>query len=76
MLTPLYTSTPLQKNFPRVLMEAKDVEELKELLEVVSEGKRVWEATFDAIVDPVLIVSPDFIVKRSNLAAARSAKNA
>jgi two-component system NtrC family sensor kinase len=54
-------------------MEAKDVEELKELLAVVSEGKRVWEATFDAIVDPVLIVSPDFIVKRSNLAAARSA---
>lgn len=49
------------------------VEDLKGLLEVVSEGKRVWEATFDAIVDPVLIVSKDFIVKRANLSAAESA---
>jgi len=45
-------------------------EELQNLLEVVSEGKRVWEATFDAIVDPVLIVSKDFRIKRANLAAA------
>lgn len=53
-------------------MDAKNIEELRDLLQVVSEGKRVWEATFDAIVDPVLIVSKDFDIKRANQAAASS----
>lgn len=45
-------------------------EELQDLFTVVAEGKRVWEATFDAIVDPVLIVDQDFRIRRANLAAA------
>lgn len=49
-------------------------EELQDLFAVVSEGKRAWESTFDAIVDPVLIVSNDYSIRRANLAAAESAK--
>jgi len=49
-------------------------EELKDLFAVVEEGKRVWEATFDAIVDPVMIISQDFRIQRANLAAAQSAQ--
>ena len=30
----------------------------------------MWEATFDAVVDPVMIVDRDFRVVRANLAAA------
>lgn len=49
-------------------------EDLKDLFEIVAEGKRIWEATFDAIVDPVMIVSQDFKIQRANLAAAKSAQ--
>ncbi len=47
---------------------------LEDLFSIVEKGKRVWEATFDAISDPVLIISKDFTIKRANLAAARAAK--
>lgn len=50
--------------------EPQTLEELQDLFAVVAEGKRVWEATFDAIVDPVLIVDQDFRIRRANLAAA------
>jgi two-component system NtrC family sensor kinase len=50
------------------------LEELQGLFQVVSEGKRIWEATFDAIVDPVMIISKKFIIERANLAAAKSAQ--
>ncbi len=49
------------------------LKELQDLFAVVSEGKRVWETTFDAIVDPVLIVDQNYLIKRANLAAAASA---
>lgn len=49
------------------------LKELQDLFAVVQEGKRVWEATFDAIVDPVLIVDREYRIKRANLAAAASA---
>ncbi len=54
--------------------QSSDLEELKGLFEIVAEGKRVWEATFDAIVDPVMIISKAYRIERANLAAARSAK--
>jgi two-component system NtrC family sensor kinase len=56
------------KNQPQTL------EELQDLFKVVSEGKRVWETTFDAIVDPVLIVDQDYNIQRANIAAAASAE--
>lgn len=49
-----------------------DLKQLQGLFKIVSEGKRVWEATFDAIVDPVLIVSRKFTVERANQAAAQA----
>ncbi|MCP5468000.1 MAG: PAS domain-containing protein [Deltaproteobacteria bacterium] len=47
---------------------------LESLFSIVAEGKRVWEATFDAIVDPVLIISEDFKIQRANLATAEAAQ--
>jgi signal transduction histidine kinase len=61
------------KKSPTSPPSAQTFEELQDLFAVVSEGKRVWESTFDAIVDPVLIVSNDYQVRRANLAAAESA---
>ena len=54
--------------------EPQTLEELQDLFQVVSEGKRIWETTFDAIVDPVLIVDTDFSIQRANIAAAQSVK--
>lgn len=62
------------KNSPASLPPAQSFEELQDLFVVVAEGKRVWESTFDAIVDPVLIVSQDYQIRRANLAAAESAQ--
>lgn len=61
-------------NKARSLSEnSTNLEELKDLLAIVSEGKRIWESTFDAIVDPVLIVTKDYQIERANRAAAASA---
>lgn len=53
--------------------EHKDLQELRDLFEIVEAGKQIWEATFDAIIYPVLIVTQDYIIERANLAAAQSA---
>ncbi len=39
----------------------------------VQQGKKEWEATFDAIGESVLLISPDGRVLRANQAAARAA---
>lgn len=52
--------------------EPPDLEELRKLFAVVSEGKKAWEATFDAILDPVLVVTRDYRIVRANLSAAAS----
>jgi two-component system NtrC family sensor kinase len=39
----------------------------------VQQGKKEWEATFDAIGESVLLISPDGKVLRANQAAARAA---
>lgn len=62
------------KNSPTSPPSGQTFEELQDLFAVVAEGKRVWESTFDAIVDPVLIVSKDYQIRRANLAAAESAQ--
>ncbi len=49
----------------------KNVEKLRELFRIVSQAKYMWEATFDAIQDPVLIIGQDYTIKRANLAAAK-----
>ncbi|MBI4412153.1 MAG: PAS domain-containing protein [Deltaproteobacteria bacterium] len=50
------------------------IRELESLVETISRGKYMWESTFDAITDPVMIVSRDYTIKRANLAAANAAK--
>ncbi|MDO8528244.1 MAG: ATP-binding protein [Deltaproteobacteria bacterium] len=52
----------------------KKVRELENLVQVVSRGKYTWESTFDAIAEPVMIVSPDYKVERANIATARVGK--
>lgn len=48
-----------------------NIQELRELLGVVSRGKFMWEATFDAIRDPVMIIDSKFQIQRANLATAQ-----
>lgn len=57
-------------------LEEKDkiIAELKGLIETISRGKYMWESTFDAITDPVVIISSDYTIQRANRAAARVAK--
>ncbi len=61
------------KELPMSVGQSSGLQELQALFQVVSQGKRLWEATFDAIVDPVLLVSDDYRVERANRAAAAAA---
>lgn len=40
---------------------------LEELIEIISRGKYQWEATFDAITAPVMIVTKDYQIERANI---------
>lgn len=51
----------------------KDLKGLRTLFEVVAKGKSAWEATFDAIRDPVLIIDENYQMQRANLAASEKA---
>jgi len=54
-----------------VMDESDDeIQKLKELLKTIERAKHMWQATFDAISEPVLIVNNQFQVVRANLAAA------
>lgn len=52
-----------------LLKKSRDLEEINYL---ISKGKYIWESTFDAISDPVMIVTPGFEVVRANLAMAKT----
>ena len=49
------------------------LKELESLVDIIAKGKYTWEATFDAIADPVMIIDMDYNIERSNLAMARIA---
>lgn len=51
---------------------SQKIAELEKLVQTISLGKYMWESTFDAISDPVLIVTQDYKVARANLAAAKN----
>ncbi|MBI2981985.1 MAG: PAS domain-containing protein [Deltaproteobacteria bacterium] len=59
-----------KKKDPKVL---NDLDALKALFQVVERGKLTWEATFDAIRDPVMIITGDYRIERANLAAGETA---
>ncbi|MBI2340326.1 MAG: PAS domain-containing protein [Deltaproteobacteria bacterium] len=69
--TPERTSVSLQKI---LCDQEKKIGELKTLVETISRGKYMWESTFDAITDPVMIVSRGYVIQRVNRAAAKEAK--
>jgi two-component system NtrC family sensor kinase len=57
----------IQKRY-RILEER--MRKLEQLVEIISRGKYQWEATFDAITSPVMIVSKDYHVERANVSMA------
>jgi two-component system NtrC family sensor kinase len=46
---------------------------MEKTLHFVEELKRQWVATFDALIDPVMIIGPNHQIHRANLAAAKMA---
>ncbi|OGP08884.1 MAG: hypothetical protein A2048_02280 [Deltaproteobacteria bacterium GWA2_45_12] len=59
--------------FVRELKEQeKKIRDLEQLVETIGRGKYMWESTFDAIADPVMIVSPEYKILRANKAAANA----
>jgi len=58
----------------RIQEKENIIHELKDLIQTISRGKYMWESTFDAIKDPVVIISEDFLIQRANRAAAFAAK--
>jgi two-component system NtrC family sensor kinase len=62
------TATKVKKPPPK---DIETIQSLQKLFNVVERGKFMWESTFDAILDPVIIVGGDFHIIRANLAAAR-----
>lgn len=51
----------------------KRINELERLFGIIERGKQMWESTFDAITQPVQIVSADYTVERANVAVANIA---
>jgi two-component system NtrC family sensor kinase len=60
----------VKKSASPALKKPKDLKKLQELLEIVSRAKYMWEATFDAIHEPVMIIDKNYNIERANLAAA------
>ncbi len=54
------------------LSKDKQLGQLKALFDIVERAKYIWESTFDAIVNPVMIVDRNYRIERANLALAHS----
>lgn len=52
---------------------SKRLQELEDLVGILSRGKYMWESTFDAITDPVSIISEQYSIERANIAMAKVA---
>lgn len=46
--------------------------QLKALFEIVERAKYIWESTFDAIVNPVMIVDRNYRIERANVALSQA----
>lgn len=68
----------LIEKFPKTVTpifseEADDeLQKLRDLLKTIERAKQMWQATFDAISEPVLIVNNQYQVVRANLASAHA----
>lgn len=56
---------------PAHCVDEQSYSELQRLLEVIERAKQMWQATFDAIRDPVIIISQDFDIERANLSTSK-----
>jgi PAS domain S-box-containing protein len=65
----LISEVEVFKVFNECLREEND--ELKKLEKIVSQGKREWEATFDAVKDAIIVTNRDSKIVRCNYAAVR-----
>lgn len=65
-------ATTPKKSRPKV-KQAKQPQSEAELLHFVEDLKRQWMSTIDAMVDPLMIVSKTFAIKKANLALAKAA---
>lgn len=65
-----FTPMPKPKE-PKKKVDEKSFNELQRLLEVIERAKQMWQATFDAIRDPVVIINENFDIERANLATSR-----
>jgi CheY-like chemotaxis protein len=54
-----------------LLRSAATMRDLDTARRTIARAKREWERTFDAIEDPVMLISADLIIQRANMAAAR-----
>lgn len=48
----------------------QEIDQLKNLINTIERGKLMWEATFDVIADPVVVVKEDLTIQRANKAFA------
>lgn len=63
------TSTEISAS-PKETELVKRFKELEDLVGILSRGKYMWESTFDAITDPVSIISEEYSIERANIAMA------
>ena len=54
------------------LSKDKQLGQLKSLFEIVERAKYIWESTFDAIVNPVMIIDRNYRIERANLALSQA----
>jgi len=57
---------------PIKYVDEQSFNELQRLLEVIERAKEMWQATFDAINDPVIIINENFDIERANISTARA----
>lgn len=63
------TSTEISASSAEIEL-VKRFKELEDLVGILSRGKYMWESTFDAITDPVSIISEEYSIERANIAMA------
>ena len=61
-----------KKRHPPKKKKEKELKTLQKLVGQISRAKQMWQATFDAIRDPVIIISENFDIERANIGAARA----
>ncbi|MBI1910053.1 MAG: hybrid sensor histidine kinase/response regulator [Deltaproteobacteria bacterium] len=59
-----------KKRHPPKKKNEKELKTLQKLVGQISRAKQMWQATFDSILDPVMIINQGYEIERANLASA------